>query len=163
MRLQKTTLYELLAVVGIVVVSTLPYFHDLITDRSGVRPGVPLIGAESLFTGEDGKVLGFSSYRVFLYTIMIHVFAHIGFLGWMMDAKGKFYRIALLVPVILSGYTVAVILFNVREGPFNSVSTKFYITIAASLFVLVSYILDHRNKLNIKKEESKHASSEAGH
>jgi hypothetical protein len=94
---------------------------------------------------------------------MIHVFAHIGFLGWMMDAKGKFYRIALLVPVILSGYTVAVILFNVREGPFNSVSTKFYITIAASIFVLVFYVLDHRNKLNTKKEETKHASSEIGH
>ncbi|GMN06306.1 hypothetical protein MTsPCn5_16950 [Croceitalea sp. MTPC5] len=162
MKLRKTTLYELVVVVGIIVVSTLPYFHDLVADRSGVKPNVPVIGVESFLTGSDGKILGFSSYRVFLYTIMIHLFAHVGFLGWMMDAKGKFYRIALLVPVVLSGYTLAVILFNARQGPFNDVNTKFIITIVTSLGVLVYYILDHRNKLNLKKSKSNHASSEVG-
>jgi hypothetical protein len=163
MRLKKKTLCELLAVVGIVVVSTLPYFHDIITDQSGTRQGVPVIGAEEVFTGSDGKIMGFSSYRIFLYTLMTYLFAHIGFVGWMMDAKGKFYRIALAVPVILSGYTVALILFNAKETTFNSTSAKFYITIATTIGVLVFYILDHRNKLNTRKEKSKHASSEAGY
>ncbi|PIB39079.1 hypothetical protein BFP75_00965 [Maribacter sp. 4G9] len=148
-----------MAVVGIVVVSTLPYFHDVITDQSGTREGIPIIGAEELFTDSQGKIMGFSSYRIFLYTLMIYLFAHIGFVGWMMDAKGKFYRIALAVPVILSGYTVAVILFNAKETTFNSTSTKFYITIAATIGVLAAYILDHRSKLNLKKGEGEHAGS----
>lgn len=146
--------------VGIIVVSTLPYFHDVITEKGvGTKPWIPNVGAETLFTNPDGKVMGFSSYRVFLYYLFIHLFAHIGFVGWMMDAKGKSYRIALLVPVILSGYTVAMFLFNAKESTFNSTSVKFYLTIAVSIAVLVSYILDHRNKLNIEKEKSEHANS----
>jgi len=159
MRLQKTTLCNLLAVVGIILVSTLPYFHDIITEKSGIRPGVPIIGAEELFTDSHGKVMGFSSYRVFLYTLLIHLFAHIGFVGWMMDAKGKSYRIALAVPVILSGYTVALLLFNAKETVFNSTSIKFYITIAATMGVFIFYFLDRRNKLNLKKVENEHAGS----
>jgi len=142
------------------VISTLPYFHDIITEKSGLRSGVPIIGVEELFTDSNNKVMGFSSYRVFLYTLLIHLFAHIGFVGWMMDAKGKSYRIALLVPVILSGYTVALLLFNAKETEFNSTSVKFYITLLASLGVFIYYLLDHRNKLNIKKTESEHAGTE---
>jgi len=163
MKLKKKTLKELLVVVGIIVISTLPYFHDIITDKGlGVKPSIPDIGAEAFFTNSDGKVMGFSSYRVFLYYLFIHLFAHIGFVGWMMDAKGKFYRIALWIPVILSGYTVAMFLLDAKETTFNSTNTKFYITIAASIGVLVAYVLDHRNKLHLKKEKNKHANSEVG-
>ena len=121
MKLKKRTLKELLGVVVIILISTMPYFHDVITERGvGVKEWVPNLGIEKTFADEKGKVFGFSSYRVFIYTLFIHLLAHIGFLGWMMDAKGKYYRIALSVPVFLSGYTIAVILFNERQGPLNS-------------------------------------------
>ncbi|TLF47025.1 hypothetical protein [Maribacter aurantiacus] len=148
MRLKKATLCKrLLGMVGIILISTLPYFHDVITGAQGIRYGVPIIGAEKLFTGPDGLVMGFSSYRVFLYTLCIHLFAHIGYVGWMMDAKGKYYRIALLVPVILSGYTTALILLNAKETSFNETSTKLFLTLGISLGVLIYYILDNRKKI----------------
>jgi len=162
MKLKKKTLKELLAVIGIIMVSTLPYFHDVITERGvGTRTSIPNLGIETFLTNSEEKVLGFSSYRVFLYTLFIHLFAHIGFVGWMMDAKGKSYRIALLVPVVLSGYTVIMLLLDAKESPLSNTSTKFFITIATTLVVFVLYFLDRRNKLNIKKTQSKHAGSEA--
>lgn len=154
MKLKKKTLCELLIVVGIILMSTLPYFHNVITEPSGVRDWVPIVGIEEILSqGEEGnkRVMGFSNYRLFLYTFFIHLFAHIGFLGWMMDAKGKSYRIALIVPVILSGYTVALLLFNAKATEFNSTSVKFYITIAATIGVFIAYFVDRRNKLNLNK------------
>ena len=159
MKVKRKTLKELLAVVGIIMISTLPYFHDVITEKGvGVRPSMPDIGVENFFTNDDKKVMGFSSYRVFLYYLFIHLFAHIGFVGWMMEAKGKSYRIALLVPVILSGYTVAMFLLNAKETTFNSTNAKFYITIVATIGVFVFYFLDRRNKLNLKNSKSENAS-----
>ncbi|WP_430907288.1 hypothetical protein [Maribacter sp. 2-571] len=150
----KTTLKELLVVVGIILVSTMPYFHDVITAKAvGVRPWIPQVGLQELLTNSNGRVAGFSSYRVFLYNLFIHLFAHIGFLGWMMDAKGKYYRIALLVPVILSGYTISIFLLNAKVTDYNDTSTKFYITIAATIGVFVYYFLDRRNKLNSEKSK----------
>ncbi len=160
MKLQKKTLKELAGLVVIIIVTTLPFFHDFITERGvGPRSWVPIVGAEDFLTDNNGKVMGFSSYRVFLYTVLLHLFAHIGFLGWMMDAKGKSYRIALLAPVILSGYTVIIFIFNAKETVFNAVSTKFYITIITTLVVFVFYFLDRRNKLNLQNSKSEHASS----
>lgn len=136
--------------VGIILVSTMPYFHDVITIKGeGLKSWVPTIGMIDFFTDSSGKVMGFSSYRVFLYYLFIHLFAHIGFVGWMMAAKGKSYRIALLVPVVLSGYTVALFLFNARETTFNSASFKFYLTIIITIAVLVFYYIDHKNKENV--------------
>lgn len=154
MKLRNRTLCELSAAVGIIVVSTLPYFHDLVTDPYGVREWVPVIGVERVLSqgeGDEMVVMGFSSYRMFLYTFFIHLFAHIGFVGWMMDAKGKSYRIALVVPVILSGYTVALLLFNAKASEFNSTGVKFFITIIATIGVIVFYFLDRRRKLNLKE------------
>lgn len=161
MRLKRKTLKELMAVVGIVIISTLPYFHDVITERGvGTRSWIPNVGSESFFTGSDGKIMGFSSYRVFIYTVLIHLSAHIAFIGWMMDAKGKSYRIALLVPVILSGYTVAMFLFNAKETTFNSTSVKFYITIVVTIAVFIFYFLDRRNELNIASSNPKKIDNE---
>jgi phosphoglycerol transferase MdoB-like AlkP superfamily enzyme len=150
MKLKKKTLKDMFMAVGIILMSTLPYFHDVITIKGeGLKPWVPKMGMVDLFTDSSGKIMGFSSYRVFLYYLFIHLFAHIGFVGWMMDAKGKSYRIALLVPVVLSGYTVALFLLNARATSFNSASTKFYLTIAVTIIVAVLYYIDHKNKVRI--------------
>lgn len=135
--------------VGIILISTFPYLHDIIATKEGVKSWVPNIGMVDFLTDSSGKVMGFSSYRVFLYYLFIHLFCHIGFLGWMMDAKGKSYRIALLVPVVLSGYTFTLLLLNARATSFNYASTKFYIAIAIIIIVLVLYYIDHKNKEDI--------------
>ena len=149
MKLRNKTLKELCVVVGIILISTLPYIHDLITiSGEGIKIWIPNLGIQKALEDSDGYILGFSSYRVFLYTFFLHLFAHIGFLGWMLDAKGKYYRIALLVPVTLSVYALIIMLSNARQTFFNQVNTKFYITIALSLFVLGYFVLDRRNKRN---------------
>lgn len=132
---------------GIIFISSLPYLHDLITIRGeGLAPWVPDLGIEKALTDADGKVMGFSSYRVFLYTMLIHLFAHVGWVGWMLDAKGKSYRFALLVPVILSGYTIALLLFNARATEFNEPDTKFYLTLFLSIIVILNFFINYKRK-----------------
>ena len=144
---RKGILKNLLAAIGIIFLSSLPYIHDMITIRGeGLQSWVPDFGLQELLTDKNGKVMGFSSYRVFIYTLSIHLFAHIGWVGWMLDAKGKSYRFALLVPVVLSGYTVALLLFNARATEFNEPDTKFYITIVLSILVIVNFFINNRNK-----------------
>ena len=132
---------------GIIFISSLPYLHDLITIRGeGLAPWVPDLGIEKALTDADGKVMGFSSYRVFLYTMLIHLFAHVGWVGWMLDAKGKSYRFALLVPVVLSGYTIALLLFNARATEFNEPDTKFYLTLFLSIIVILNFFINYKRK-----------------
>lgn len=144
---QRAILKSLLVSLGIIFISSLPYLHDLITIRGeGLAPWVPDLGIEKALTDADGKVMGFSSYRVFLYTLLIHLFAHIGWVGWMLDAKGKSYRFALLVPVVLSGYTVALLLFNARATEFNEPDTKFYLTLFLSIIVILNFFINYKRK-----------------
>ena len=146
---QRTILKNLTVSILIICVSSLPYIHDLITIKGeGLAPWVPDFGLEKALTASDGKVMGFSSYRVFLYTLLIHLFAHIGWVGWMMDAKGKSYRFALLVPVVLSGYTVALLLFNARATKYNEPDTKFYLTLILSLIVIFNFFFNYKLKRN---------------
>jgi len=144
---QRAILKSLLVSLGIIFISSLPYLHDLITIRGeGLAPWVPDLGIEKALTDADGKVMGFSSYRVFLYTLLIHLFAHIGWVGWMLDAKGKSYRFALLVPVVLSGYTVGLLLFNTRATEFNEPDTKFYLTLFLSIIVILNFFINYKRK-----------------
>lgn len=145
---RRTILKNLMVSLGIIFISSLPYLHDLITIRGeGLAPWVPDLGIEKALTDADGKVMGFSSYRVFLYTLLIHLFAHIGWVGWMLDAKGKSYRFALLVPVVLSGYTVALLLFNARATEFNEPDTKFYLTLFLSIIVILNFFINYKRKV----------------
>ena len=144
---QRKILKNLMVSLGIIFISSLPYLHDLITIRGeGLAPWVPDLGIEKALTDADGKVMGFSSYRVFLYTMLIHLFAHVGWVGWMLDAKGKSYRFALLVPVVLSGYTIALLLFNARATEFNKPDTKFYLTLFLSIIVILNFFINYKRK-----------------
>jgi len=100
-------------------------------------------------TNNQGDVLGFSSYRVFIYTFFIHLFAHIGYAAWFFEARGKLYRPFILVPVILSMYQIGIILFDWRFTDFNQPTIKFIITISLSL--LLAYNFYYNNKEIITK------------
>ncbi len=128
-----------LAILGL---STLPYFHEFITTSTGLRPWVPNFGIEQLLTDPNGSVFGFSSYRVFLYTFLIFVFAAIGFAGWYAVAKHKFYRSAVLV-VLLSGvYQLLLIVFHLRQSVFNETGFKW---IGLALLILALGIHTFKN------------------
>lgn len=132
---------------GIVFISSLPYLHDVITIRGeGLKGWVPEFGLQEWLTDANGKVLGFSSYRVFIYTFLLHLFAHIGWVGWLLDAKGKSYRFFLLVPVILSGYTVLMLLLNARATAFNEFDTKIYITLGLTILLIFNYFINRNPK-----------------
>ena len=143
-------LKNFLIAVTIIGLSSLPYIHDIITVRNGDLQGwVPDWGLKNLLTDNEGYVLGFSNYRVFIYTLSIHLFAHIGYAAWFFEARGKLYRPFILVPVILSMYQVFIILFDWRFTDFNQPTIKIIITISLSL--LLAYNFYYNNKEIITK------------
>lgn len=153
-------LENFLIAVTIIGLSSLPYIHDIITIRGeGLKGWVPDWGLQAFLTDSNGYVLGFSSYRVFVYTLLIHLFSHIGYTGWFFEARGKLYRPFILVPVILSMYQIGIILFNWRSSAFNQPNTKIILTVALSLFLAYNFyfnnkkmIFNHFNKTKLKNE-----------
>ncbi len=103
--------------------STLPYLHDIITTSEGLKSWVPVLGIEKLLTSESG-VLGFSTYRVFIYTLLISIFSAIGFTGWYLVAKNKYYRYALIGVVTSIFYHLFLIIFKLRRTVLNEPETK---------------------------------------
>ncbi len=129
-----------MAIIGL---STLPYLHDIITDEDGLKSWGPLLEIEKALTDSNGNVLGFSTYRVFLYTLLIFVFAGIGWAGWFQRAKDKFYGYALLLATASGFYYIGLILFNLRRSIWNDPTLKF------SLLVISFLILFFLNKIQI--------------
>jgi len=147
-------LENFLIAVAIIGLSSLPYIHDVITVRGeGLKGWVPDWGLQQLLTDSTGRILGFSSYRVFIYTLLLHLFAHIGYTGWFFEASGKLYRPFILVPVILSMYQIGIILFNWRSSAFNQPNTKIIITIVLSLFLAYNFYFNNKKmiKNHLKK------------
>lgn len=133
---------------AIILLSTLPYFHDIITDSEGLRPWVPDLGVERLLTGSDGKILGFSTYRVFLYTTLIFVFSAIGWLGWYRSSAKKMYQRVLLVVVVSSAYHVLLILFDLRRTFLNGPGLKVVLLLA--VFLLFVSVGRPKGRLNLR-------------
>ena len=151
-------LKQLFKAVTIIALSSLPYIHDVITISGGEFPSwVPDWGIQQFLTNSEGYVLGFSSYRVFLYIFLIHLFAHLGYVGWFFEAKNKLYRPFLLVPVILSLYQITIILFDARRTDLNDPNTKFVLTITLSIILAINFFFN--NKEILKAHFLKHKSS----
>ncbi|WP_298485846.1 hypothetical protein [uncultured Maribacter sp.] len=145
----KEILKELLKAVAIIVLSSLPYIHDVITIRGGTFPTwVPDLGIQEFLTNSEGYVVGFSSYRVFIYTLLIHVFAHLGYLGWFFEARDKLYRPFLLVPVALSLYQIFVIMFDIRGTELNTPNTKIILTIVISSLLAINFFFNNKKILS---------------
>ncbi|MFS4493397.1 hypothetical protein [Maribacter sp. 2308TA10-17] len=137
---------------SIISISTLPYLHDIITLRdASLRSWVPIIGIESFLTNSDG-VGGFWSYRSFVYFLMLHLYAHLGWLGAFIyyGARKKKPRPFLLVPVIISLYSVIIILLNWQETGFNKPNIKFYITLALSALLALNFFFNDKLKIQNK-------------
>lgn len=113
-----------MGVLVILILSTLPYFHDIISTKDGLKDWVPILGIERLLTGTDKSILGYSTYRVFLYTFLIFSFGMVGFLKWFSSTKHKFYRYALLGATISSIYHVMLIVFKLRRTVLNDPEYK---------------------------------------
>ncbi len=140
--------FNFLKWLAIVILSALPYIHDVMTiSGKGIKGWVPDFGIQKLLMDSEGYILGFTSYRVFVYTFFLHLFAHIGWVGWFFDAKGKSYRTALLVPVALSAYQILVILLNSRRTPFNEPDTKFFITSFLSIVLAINFFYNNKKRV----------------
>jgi 4-hydroxybenzoate polyprenyltransferase len=149
-----------LAIVGL---STLPFLHDIITEMSeGVRSFVPVIGIEKALTDSDGYVLGFSTYRVFLYTLFVHLGMHIAFVGWWFAAQGRRYRPILLLPVAMSLYQVLIIVSNSRDTKFNEPDTKLYILLGLCLLLGINFYYNNSYRKTQKLTKSKLVDHEIG-
>lgn len=152
MKLKKMTFKIIFKTIGVAlllsVVAMLPFFHDVIIDKqTGVKDWVPNFNIEKYLTNESGKVRSYSSYRIFIYFMLIHVFASIGWMGWALDAKHKSYRFFLLVPACLSFFSTLVILFDARETSFNNASTKIFLIIVVNFLLMMFYFSRYyRNK-----------------
>lgn len=134
---------------AILVLSTLPYFHDIITDADGLKSWVPILGIENLLTDSNGKIFGFSTYRVFLYTLLLFVFASIGWLGWYQSAKRKFYGSPLLLVTISGIYQIVLILLNLKRTFWNDPTLKVSLLIAA--FLTLGFFYIKKKDFNINK------------
>ena len=135
-----------LAIIGL---STLPYFHDFITDSEGLKSWVPVIGIENFLTDSNEKILGFSTYRVFLYTFLVFVFASIGWAGWYRSARDKYYGYGLLLALSSGIYQIALIVLDLRRSIFNELETK--LILLSLLFLILGYLSYKKHGLNIKK------------
>ena len=149
MKLKRKILKQFLKAVAIVLLSSLPYIHDVITIRGeGLSGWVPNFGIQDFLIDNNGKIMGFSSYRVFIYTLFLHLFAHIGWVGWFFDARGRLYRPFLLVPVTLSLYQIIIILLDFRGSAFNQPNFKIFITIILSLLLAINFYFNNKQIIN---------------
>jgi hypothetical protein len=133
----------------IILASTLPYFHDIITNTAGLKSWVPVVGIEQFLTDSNNFILGFSTYRVFLYTFLIFVFATIGWFGWYKNAKTKFYANALLLVLLSSTYQLGIIILNLRRTDWNDTSLK--LLFLGILFIVLNYFSFKNTKLTLRK------------
>jgi len=107
--------------VFIILLSTLPYLHDTIP-------------RELSFPAS-----GYKALRVFVYIVLTNLFGLIGFIGWFIAAKGKQYRFALLVPILMNTYQLLIYVLNMKKSTFNDFDFKIYITIAITFVITINY------------------------
>tara|TARA_R110001583_G_scaffold135308_1_gene287093 strand:+ start:747 stop:1604 length:858 start_codon:yes stop_codon:yes gene_type:complete len=129
--------------------STLPYFHDIITNTDGLKSWVPVFGLENLLTDANDKILGFSTYRVFLYTFLIFLFTTIGWAGWYRNAKTKYYRNGLFLVFASGAYHVALIVLNIRRTILNDLAPK--LILLGLLFLMLGYFATRMHGLTFRK------------
>jgi len=136
----------LLSWLAIFCISTAPYLHDIITiSGTGVKEWIPEVGIVDFLSDASGKVWGFNSYRIFLLTLSLQVFAQVAWAGWLHDAMYKLYRPFLLVPLGLSLYQVIVMLLNKTDTSINQPNVKLVLILCIASIVCYNYFF--KNKL----------------
>lgn len=147
------SLKVVLAWLGFILISTFPYYHDIITMRgTGLKDWVPVLGIEEFLTRGERDVWGFSTYRVFILTLFVQLFAQAVWAGWFMDAKYSLYKPFLLVPVGLSLYQITMIVMVSTDTYLNKPDFKFVLVLA--LGILVGLIYYFKNDALPREQES---------
>jgi len=143
------------------IVSLLPYSHDIINTKSeGLRWFIPNLGIEQLLTFNN-SVMGYHNYRIFVFIMMIHVFAQIGWAGWFFDARNRLFRPFILVPVIFNMWEITILIMRGQDSGFNKPDWKLYAAIIFSILIAVNlyynsdkaleWMENKSNKYNKKK------------
>jgi hypothetical protein len=82
---------------GIILVSALPYLNEVLTIKTEKgAEWAHLFGLSQFMPDAETRVLGFSGYRMFLYTFFVFLFTTLGWGTWYLVAKNRPYRNALL-------------------------------------------------------------------
>lgn len=141
-----------LALIG---VSALIYFHDIITlPRIGLKEWVPNIGIEEALTVGSKNIWGFTSYRAFLLTLCLQIFAHVGWAGWLLDASYKLYRPFLLVPLGLGFHQLTITFFDKADSIMNLPDIKLLILLLLGVLVGILFFFNNKGltKMNISPQ-----------
>ncbi len=145
MKLRTRILDGFWVVMAIIALSSLPYFNEVITTKEGVKDWVPVLGIEALLTDTNGRVLGFSTYRMLIYTLLISIFTEIGWVVWLWVTKRRPYNLALYVPVFFGLYQIFLIIFNLRRTWANDWDIKLYILLALSILFMGIFLYRKNN------------------
>ena len=141
-----------LALIG---VSTLIYFHDIVTlPRIGLKEWVPNLGIEETLTVGAKNVWGFTSYRAFLLTLCLQIFAHVGWAGWLLDASYKLYRPFILVPLGLGFHQLTITFFDKADSIMNLPDIKLLILLLLGVLVGILFFFNNKglSKVNINPQ-----------
>ncbi len=141
-----------LALIG---VSTLIYFHDIITlPRIGLKEWVPNLGIESSLTYDTETVWGFSSYRLLILTFFLQVFTQIAWAGWLLDAKYRLYRPFLLVPLGLSLHQIVILMLDKSDTVVNLPDMKLLILLLLGVLAGILFFFNNKGltKMNISPQ-----------
>ncbi len=131
--------------------SSLPFLHELIVNENGLFAWwVPDLNLRELLKDDKGHILGYSSYRVFLYYISSYTAILIALIGWysVARAKNRFYANAILLCALSVVYHIFLILSNNRKTDYNALDPKLVGTaiIAAILFGIYYYTETQRRE-----------------
>ncbi len=125
----KKTIYKsFIFAFAIVLCAFLPFIHDLVP------------------RGIDYP--GYSSLRTFLYVALENLFGLIGWSLFLWQSKGKMYRFAILVPVLMTFYQLIIYIVNLKKTSFNDVNIKLVITFVVIIIIVVIYFKQKLKKKN---------------
>lgn len=143
----------LLSWFALLLVSILPYMHDIISPRGmGVQDWVPFQGLEHLVKLEDGNYWGFASYRALVLSLFVLLYAQISWAGWFIDARYNLYKPFLLVPLGLSLYELIVLLTVRTDTYLNKPDIKLVAVLL--LGVAIGMLYYFKNKHLPKRTET---------
>ncbi len=146
---RKRVLDFLVAMAILVGLSSLPFLHELIIDENGSFSNwVPDLNIQGLLRDEEGRILGYTTYRVFLYYFSTEIAILIAFIGWYTVAKGKnrYYTNALLLCTISVAYHLFLILTNTRKTQLNDFDLKLAATMVLAAVLFGFYCHAHQKR-----------------
>tara|TARA_R110002051_G_scaffold297564_2_gene363934 strand:+ start:7706 stop:8101 length:396 start_codon:yes stop_codon:yes gene_type:complete len=112
-----------------------------------VSPFLVYIHDSGLFDGMKG-FSGFSSLRVGVWVVSLFILMLFAFIGWFYEAKHKKYRFALLAPIFMITFQLAIYLFDARANTTNDFSSKTIVYFVFVICLVLAYFLGTRKREN---------------